>query len=73
MEPAVLRVERTTSASRVGAVGAALVLLVLASLPVWGDPSTMRILVEFIALLVLAQMWNLLAGYAGLVSIPNVY
>ena len=29
----------------------------------------MRIVVEFIALLVLAQMWNLLAGYAGLVSI----
>jgi branched-chain amino acid transport system permease protein len=29
----------------------------------------MRILVEFIALLGLAQMWNLLAGYAGLVSI----
>ncbi len=29
----------------------------------------MRVVVEFIALLVLAQMWNLLAGYAGLVSI----
>ena len=29
----------------------------------------MRPIVEFIALLVLAQMWNLLAGYAGLVSI----
>jgi branched-chain amino acid transport system permease protein len=29
----------------------------------------MRMLVEFIALLVLAQMWNLLAGYAGLISI----
>ena len=29
----------------------------------------MRAIVEFIALLVLAQMWNLLAGYAGLVSI----
>ncbi len=29
----------------------------------------MRVIVEFIALLVLAQMWNLLAGYAGLVSI----
>jgi ABC-type branched-subunit amino acid transport system permease subunit len=50
-------------------VGAALVLLGLVSLPAWGDPSTMRIVVEFIALLVLAQMWNLLAGYAGLVSI----
>ena len=29
----------------------------------------MRVIVEFIALLTLAQMWNLLAGYAGLVSI----
>lgn len=61
--------ERSTRASRVGAVGAALVLGSLVSLPLWGDPSLMRILIEFIALLVLAQMWNLLAGYAGLVSI----
>ena len=44
-------------------------LAALVSLPAWGDASTMRILVEFIALLGLAQMWNLLAGYAGLVSI----
>jgi branched-chain amino acid transport system permease protein len=50
------------------AVGVAL-LAVLASLPAWSDAAVMRILVEFIALLVLAQMWNLLAGYAGLVSI----
>jgi branched-chain amino acid transport system permease protein len=69
MEPAAVRIERTTPASRIGAVGAVLVLVVLLSLPAWGGPSTMRILVEFIALLVLAQMWNLLAGYAGLVSI----
>jgi branched-chain amino acid transport system permease protein len=69
MEPAAVRIERTTRASRIGAVGGALVLIVLLSLPAWGDPSTMRLLVEFIALLVLAQMWNLLAGYAGLVSI----
>ena len=69
MGPAAVRIERTTRASRIGLVGAALVLIALVSLPAWGDPSTMRILVEFIALLVLAQMWNLLAGYAGLVSI----
>jgi branched-chain amino acid transport system permease protein len=50
-------------------VAAGAVLAVLASLPVWSDAATMRLLVEFIALLVLAQMWNLLAGYAGLVSI----
>ncbi|HEU4440374.1 MAG TPA: branched-chain amino acid ABC transporter permease [Methylomirabilota bacterium] len=64
-----VRIERTTRASRAGLLAAVLALLVLASLPAWGDPSMMRILVEFIALLVLAQMWNLLAGYAGLVSI----
>ena len=69
MSPTALRIERTTRASRLGAVMAALVLIVLLSLPAWGSPSAMRILVEFIALLVLAQMWNLLAGYAGLVSI----
>jgi branched-chain amino acid transport system permease protein len=53
----------------VGAVAAAVVLVALATLPRWGDASLMRSLVEFIALLVLAQMWNLLAGYTGLVSI----
>ena len=63
------RIERTTRASRAGVVAAALLLLGLVTLPRWGDPSLMRMLVEFIALLVLAQMWNLLAGYAGLVSI----
>jgi branched-chain amino acid transport system permease protein len=41
----------------------------LASLPAWSDAATMRVVIEFIGLLVLAQMWNLLAGYAGLVSI----
>ena len=63
------RIERATRSSRAGQVGAGLVLIALVSLPAWGGASTMRILVEFIALLVLAQMWNLLAGYAGLVSI----
>jgi len=58
-----------SAARRVGLATAAVGLAVLVCLPAWGDPSTMRILVEFITLLVLAQMWNLLAGYAGLVSI----
>ena len=63
--------DRARHASRAAPAwsGAGLVLIALVSLPAWGGPSTMRILVEFIALLVLAQMWNLLAGYAGLVSI----
>src|SRR6185503_7096399 len=62
MRPSALQIERTTRASRLGAVVATLALIALLSLPAWGGPSAMR-------LLVLAQMWNLLAGYAGLVSI----
>jgi len=66
---AALEVQRTTTASRVGGVGAVLVVIGLVLVPWSGDPGFMRAVVEFIALLVLAQMWNLLAGYAGLVSI----
>src|SRR5499425_353915 len=62
-------VERTTHASRVGAVLGALLLGGLIALPLTGESGLMRMVVELIALLVLAQMWNLLAGYAGLVSI----
>jgi branched-chain amino acid transport system permease protein len=62
-------VERTTRASRVGATGAVLLVAGLIALPWTRDAGLMRVIVEFIALLVLAQMWNLLAGYAGLVSI----
>jgi branched-chain amino acid transport system permease protein len=52
-------------------VGAAagLLMLALLSVPLWGSSGLMRTLVEFIALLALAQLWNLLAGYAGLVSV----
>ncbi len=69
MAPATLAVERTTRASRAGAVGAAVLLAGLIALPLTRDAGLMRMVVELIAFLVLAQMWNLLAGYAGLVSI----
>ena len=58
-----------TRTAAAGVVGAAAVLAVLV-IPAWvRDAGLMRMIVEFITLLVLAQMWNLLAGYAGLVSI----
>jgi branched-chain amino acid transport system permease protein len=63
------RVAQTTTANRVAAVVGMILLVFLASLPAWGDSGTMRLLIEFFTLLALAQMWNLLAGYAGLVSI----
>ena len=62
-------IERTTRASRVGAASAGVLLVALIALPWVGTSGMMRMVVELIALLVLAQMWNLLAGYAGLVSI----
>jgi branched-chain amino acid transport system permease protein len=62
-------VERTTPASRAGAVVAVLLIAALIALPWTRDAGLMRVIVEFIALLTLAQMWNLQAGYAGLVSI----
>lgn len=64
-----LEIQRTTTASRVGAALAALLVAALVALPWVGDAGMMRMAVEFTALLVLAQMWNLLAGYAGLISI----
>jgi branched-chain amino acid transport system permease protein len=62
-------VERGTRASRLGAAVAVLLVAALLALPWTRDAGLMRVIVEFTALLVLAQMWNLLAGYAGLVSI----
>jgi branched-chain amino acid transport system permease protein len=63
------QVQRVTRASQAGAVVGVIGVGVLASLPFWGESSTMRVIVEFICYLVLAQMWNLLAGYGGLISI----
>jgi len=44
-------------------------LLVVAAGPWWADSGLLRLLGEFAYMLALAQMWNLLAGYGGLVSI----
>jgi branched-chain amino acid transport system permease protein len=63
------RLVRSTRASRVGGWGAAVAAASLATLPWWADASTLRLVVEAVCLLVLAQMWNLLAGYGGLVSV----
>jgi branched-chain amino acid transport system permease protein len=64
-----VQVERATRASRVFVVVAAPAAVALASLPWWGDSGTMRLIGEMAYYLALAQLWNLLAGYAGLVSV----
>ena len=62
-------VEHATRASRIGLVLLVVVSAILLSLPFWAERADMRLIVEIAYFLALAQMWNLLAGYAGLVSI----
>jgi branched-chain amino acid transport system permease protein len=62
-------VVRTTASSRAGTYGGGVALVVLALVPFWASAGALHNLIEALTLLALAQMWNLLAGYAGLVSI----
>ena len=62
-------IERSTRASRVALVFGVILLAVLISLPWWGGRGEMRSIAEFFYVLALAQMWNLLAGYGGMVSV----
>lgn len=62
-------VETMTPSSRWGLIVLAGIVVVLLALPIWGGSNEMRLLVEFFYYLALAQTWNLLAGYAGLVSV----
>jgi branched-chain amino acid transport system permease protein len=47
----------------------AAILVALAAAPFWGGRDDLRLLAEIYAYVALASLWNLLAGYAGLVSV----
>jgi len=64
-----VRVERGTRASRIFALIALPLVVALIAMPWWGDAGDMRLVGEMAYYLALAQLWNLLAGYAGLVSV----
>jgi branched-chain amino acid transport system permease protein len=63
------RVEHATRSSHVGMVLFAVGFVVLAAAPAWGGRDDLRLLSEIYAYVALASLWNLLAGYAGLVSV----
>jgi branched-chain amino acid transport system permease protein len=63
------QVEHATRSSRIGVVIITIALIVLATAPLWGDRQTLRLLAELYTFVALASLWNLLAGYAGLVSV----
>jgi branched-chain amino acid transport system permease protein len=62
-------VVRATWTSGVGGGALVSVLGVLVAVPWWASQGQTNDLVRFFYLLAMAQMWNLLAGYAGLVSV----
>ncbi len=62
-------VSRSSKAARVAAILAAIGLLVLIAAPWWAGRADMRLMGELFLYLSLATLWNLMAGYAGLVSV----
>lgn len=60
---------RSNTASRI-TLWVALALVIFGiSVPFWGSASWMRDFVEIACYLIFAMMWNLLAGYGGMVSV----
>ena len=68
-----LIVSRSNAASRPALIVAILLVTVAACIPIWAPEEVrsawMREFVEIACYLVFALMWNLLAGYGGMVSI----
>ena len=62
-------VTRSSRASHVAAAVGALILIILISAPWWAGRADMRLMGELFLYLALASLWNLMAGYAGLVSV----
>jgi branched-chain amino acid transport system permease protein len=62
-------VQRWTRASVSFSTASVAAIVILALLPFWFGPNTTEKLTELFVLIILATMWNALAGYAGLVSV----
>ena len=63
------KIETRTKASTTFAIVAALVILLAFTAPLFVSRGVLQDLFLILTMLVLAQNWNLLAGYAGLVSV----
>ena len=62
-------VSRSTAASRIAGAAALVALAILIAAPWWGSRATTHLIGEFATYVALASLWNLLAGYTGLVSV----
>ena len=64
-----VRIERSTRTSRVAGVVGLILFVLLVAAPFYAGRSELYLLVEIFSYLALASLWNLLAGYTGLVSV----
>lgn len=64
-----VRVQRQTRSGTVAMTIGIGLLLAIAAMPLWADQGLIRDVVTLSCFIAMAQMWNLLAGYAGLVSV----
>jgi branched-chain amino acid transport system permease protein len=62
-------IETAGRASRAAAFATGVILLILVLLPVFAGRNLIQDLIFLFYMLALAQCWNLLAGYAGLISV----
>lgn len=62
-------ISRFSRAAYIAMVAFALIVAALVAAPWWGSVATERLIGEFMVYLALATLWNLLAGYTGLVSV----
>ena len=63
------KIVRTTTTAKVSMATGLIVVLILAAAPWWAGRADMRLMSELFLYLALASLWNLMAGYAGLVSV----
>jgi branched-chain amino acid transport system permease protein len=69
-----VEVRRQTPSGMVAGVLAIAILIAVIVMPWWASQGTIRDVVEICCYIAVAQMWNLLAGYAGLVSVgPQMF
>lgn len=66
--PAV-RVQRQTTSGRIALTLGIAIVVGIATMPLWASQGLIRDVVRLCCFIAVAQMWNLLAGYAGLVSV----
>ena len=64
-----IRVQHSNWSSRIGTTIVVIAFFALAAAPWWAERADLRLLAEIYAYVALASLWNLLAGYAGLVSV----